>query len=182
MRRMRLRGSQKITFSAMIIALSVVCLYIASLLPGGSPALYFIASVLVAALVLEDEPMLAVLAFIAVSVLAMLVVPNKLMVMPYAALLGHYCVFKLAIERIVRGKVGRFALKLVYLNAFTALALWLCAEIFGFSPDFSEILPLWALIPIAEAILVVYDLLLTYTIRFYSANIRQLLVGRNRRN
>ena len=179
--RRQLRGSQRITFSAMTVALSLVCLYIASLLPGGSPALYFIASVLTAGLVLEGEGVFAILAYIATSLLAYLLVPNKLMTVPYIAMAGHYCVYKLFIERRITSRLIQLIPKIIYMSAFTALAVWLCVPIFGYDALSNLPVPLWAAIILALIILAVYDWLLTYTIRFYDVSIRPMLIGKRGR-
>ncbi len=165
----------------MTVALSLVCLYIASLLPGGSPALYFIASVLTAGLVLEGEGVFAILAYIAASLLAYLIVPNKLMTVPYIAMTGHYCVFKLFIERRVASRLVQLIPKLIYMSAFTALAVWICVPLFGYDALANLPVPLGAAIALALVILVAYDWLLTYTIRFYDVSIRPLLVNKRGR-
>ena len=165
----------------MTVALSLVCLYIASLLPGGSPALYFIASVLTAGLVLEGEGVFAILAYIAASLLAYLIVPNKLMTVPYIAMTGHYCVFKLFIERRAANKFIQLIPKLIYMSAFTALAVWICVPLFGYDALANLPVPLGAAIALALVILVAYDWLLTYTIRFYDVSIRPLLVNKRGR-
>ena len=176
-----LRGSQRVTLSAMTVALSLVCLYVASLLPGGSPALYFVASVLTAGLVLEGEGVLAILVYIATSALAIFLVPNKLMTAPYIAMTGHYCVYKLFIERRVNSRLVQLIPKLVYMSAFTALAVWLCGLLFGYDALANLPVPLWAAILLALVILVAYDWLLTYTIRFYDVSIRPMLIGKRGR-
>ncbi len=176
-----MRGTQRVTFSAMTVALSMVCLYVASLLPGGSPALYFIASVLAAGLVLEGEGAFAILAYIATSILAALIVPNKLMTVPYIALAGHYCIFKLFIERRVASRLIQLIPKLVYMAAFTALAVWLCIPVFGYDALANLPVPLGVAIALAIVVLVAYDWLLTYTIRFYDISIRPMLIGKRGR-
>lgn len=181
--RRHLRGSARITFSAMTAALSLVCLYVASMMPGGSPALYFVASVLSAGLVLEGEDAFALLTYAATSALALLLVPNKLLCVPYVAMAGHYVVFKLFIERRLPGLIALVP-KIIYMAAFTALAVWLCVPIFGYDAlaALSKLpVPMWAGILLALIVLVAYDWLLTYTIRFYDASIRPILAGKRRR-
>ena len=165
----------------MTVALSLVCLYIASLLPGGSPALYFIASVLTAGLVLEGESALAILAYIATSALAVFLVPNKLMTTPYIAMTGHYCVYKLFIERHVINRLAQLLPKLLYMSGFTALAVWLCMPVFGYDALANLPVPLWAAVGLALVILAAYDWLLTYTIRFYDVCVRPMIIGKRGR-
>ena len=165
----------------MTVALSLVCLYVASLLPGGSPALYFIASVLTAGLVLEGENVLAILVYIATSALAIILVPNKLMTAPYIAMTGHYCVYKLFIERHVSSRLVQLIPKLIYMLAFTALAVRLCVLVFGYDALANLPVSFWAAIGLAIVILIAYDWLLTYTIRFYDISIRPILIGKRGR-
>ena len=97
----------------MFAAMTLIVLYLAAILPSGRLSLYFLSSIFIAGLLVEDEPVTALMTFAVVSGLGLLIVPNLLTVLPYVLLFGHYGTGKYFIEKI-RDKVTAFILKLLY--------------------------------------------------------------------
>ena len=168
-----LTGARRISFTSMISVLSLIFLYLAMVLPTSRLAMYFLSSVFVAALVIEDEIGFAILSYIVTSLLAILLVGFIPALFPYLILFGHYGIAKALFEKMKKKGVA-FAAKLAYFNVFLLLSYLLAKDIlFGeLQIDF----PLWALWLLAQAVFVVYDFAYTLVITLYYKKIRQFLM------
>lgn len=175
MRRVTL--AQKITLGAMVCALSVVCLYAASVFPSGRLIMFFLSGVFVYALTLENAYITAIMSFLASSAVAFFIIPNKLVVVPYICLLGHYGIFKVFIDGKIKDTAGRLLIKLVYSNMFFAGAAALMYYVFDVRlTGFALTIPIWLLVLIVEIALIIYDLLYTLCQRIYENRIRRYII------
>ena len=77
-----LHKTYRIALASMMAALSLIVLYIGVLVPNLRVSMYFLSSIFVTPLLLEDQPSMAVLEYIAVSLLGLLIVPDLTMVLP----------------------------------------------------------------------------------------------------
>ena len=169
------RTAHRISLTAMFAAMSLLFLYLASILPTLRITAYFLSSVFIMGLVLEEEIGLAFLMFAAVSLLSLLLMPNILRVVPYVLFFGHYGIGKYYIQKNVKDKIVGYILKLLYYNAALALIYLLATEIV--TQDVLSLgLPLWALAIIAEAAFVLYDYVFTQVTKYYYNNIRRFLM------
>jgi len=175
----KLSPAKKITMSAMVCALSLLFLYAASVLPTMRLACYFLSAVFVYALAYEGAYLASVLAFIATSVLAFFVLPEKMSLIPYVTLLGHYGILKRAVDMHVPTRWGRFLVKLLYCNVLTALGGFIALEVLGL-PLLTMLpkLSVWVLVLVAEAAFIVFELLFLFAARLYEAKIRHLILPR----
>lgn len=164
----------RISLAAMFAAFTLICLYLAAILPTGRISFYFLSSIFVAALLVEDQPGAAMLMFVAVGGLALLIVPNLLLVLPYVLLFGHYGIGKYFIEKI-RDKVTAFVLKLVYFDVFLALTYFLVFD--QLAGEVLKNLPVWALIALSQVAFVIYDFLYSKLTVFYVKVIRKRLMA-----
>lgn len=176
---MRLDAGKKITLGAMVTALTVLSLYAASTLPWSKVACCFLASVFMYMLARESAIGTAITAFLASSAIAFLLLPDKSPLYAYVALLGHYGIFRTFVGDKVQDRFLRFFLKLVYCNAFTALALALAMyvwklEIAAYLPDWA----LWVLLAVLEAVFIGYDLLYGLCQKIYDEWIRNRILPR----
>lgn len=175
----KLTPAKKITLSAMVCALSLLFLYAASILPTMQLACYFLSAVFVYALAYERAYIASILAFVATALLAFFILPEKIPLIPYVTLLGHYGILKRAVDMHIPTRIGRFLIKLLYCNVLTAIGVFIVLEVLGFPllsllPEF----PIWVLILIAEAAFIVFELLFLFVSRFYEAKIRHLILSR----
>ncbi len=175
----KLNATKTITLGAMCAALTVLCLYAATVLPTGRAALYFVSSLFIYALSSEEAYGGAVVMFFVSCGLGLLIVPNRLALAPYAFLLGHYGIFKPWIDKRMPDRVVASALKLLYCNAFFALAV--CVAVYVFHFDLSSLslpIPLWAVIPLMQPVFLAFDLLYWICQRFYDERIRSAIMPR----
>lgn len=166
----------EISLAAMLTAFSLIFLYFAAISPTLKITLYFVSSIFVAALLSENRIGLAIMQFVATSLLALLVVPNIIDVLPYVFLFGHYGIGKYIIEQKVPKKSIAICFKLIYFDVCMFL-IYLFAKnvLFG---NILSVLPLPAVVIAAQLIFFVYDFIYTYFAVFYYKNIRKHLAKR----
>ncbi|MCE5235503.1 MAG: hypothetical protein ABFC62_05455 [Clostridiaceae bacterium] len=176
----KLGSSKQITLGAMVVSLTVLMLYAGAVLPAGKLACYFIASLFVYVLSFEGAYLAAVLSYIASSLLAFLLIPDKLSLLPFFALLGHFGIFKAFARSHIRDRFIRAVAYLIYCSVFTAIAALAAFYLLGFD-IFESIpfdLPVYAAILILEAAFAVYALLYLFCQQFYETHIRNSLLSK----
>jgi hypothetical protein len=114
--------------SALFSALAVVSLYIASVWPTGQLGLTAVASLFVAAAVIEMGRKYALYVFIVSAVIAFLIVPNRITPLLFILFFGYYPIIKSIIEK--RGKiVVQFFCKLIIFNISLTVTWFLAGEL-----------------------------------------------------
>lgn len=166
--------AHRISLTAMFAAMSLLFLYLSSIIPVLSITFYFLSSVFVMGLLLEDEARLAFMMFAVVSLLSLLLMPFTKS-LPYILFFGHYGIAKYFIENFIKDKIVRYVLKLLYFNVAVFL-IYLLARAFFEQDILSSGLPIWAIIIIAEVAFVVYDFIYTKATGYYFNSIRRLLI------
>ncbi|MGI6169675.1 MAG: hypothetical protein ACOYI4_08260 [Christensenellales bacterium] len=169
----KIKGSRRISLTAMMMALSVLALYLAAVLPTGRVTLYVLSSLFFAPLAYEREMGLAVLGFVGASLLGLLIVPNKVQILPYVLFFGHYGLGKYLLERI-RSKPLSIFLKLVYFNVCMLLIYLLAREVL-----FAEItLPLspWLIVVLAQPAFILLDFAYSLALDIYFKTIHKRLI------
>lgn len=127
--------TKKLALSAVLTALSVLLLYMASLLPGAKLAVCAMAGLLPAAVVITCGLGWSTGVWIATAVLALLLCPQKEAALAYALMLGPYPMLKSLIERLDR----LFLEWILKLAVFYAL---LSGIYFGFRAVFLQLIRL----------------------------------------
>ncbi len=174
------RTAHRVSLTAMFAAMSLLFLYLASVLPTMNVTAYFLSSVFVMGLVLEEEIGLAFLMFVVVSALSLLMMPI-IFAVPYFLFFGHYGIGKYYIETNFKDKIVIFILKLLYYNVALALIYFLARDLIDRMLDalagvFGPGAAFWILVVIAQAAFVLYDFLFTKVTGYYFNNIRKLLM------
>lgn len=162
--------SRKITFSAIIAALSIIFLYGAYLIPSGKIGLYAVSSVCLAAVVIECGKKAAFLCYLAVSLLTFFLIPDKSFVLPFLLFLGYYPILKSYLEGTVKNRIGEYALKLLCGNIAFVILYFLIKTLFVSSLGKTSLLILWLG---ANGFFIIYDIAFSMLIRFYNTKIHQ---------
>lgn len=161
----------KLALGGICLALSVVFMFGASFVPGVELTLYALSSLFIAVMIIETGVKGGILLYAAAVLLGLLIVPNKLGILPYACLFGIYGILKYFIEKI-KNPILQVILKIVF------FASVLSAAFFGFKglllgsvnlPD----LPAAVLIAAGVVFLLLYDLIYTLLIRIYRKRFRK---------
>lgn len=168
------RTAHRVSLTAMFASMSLLCMYLSSIIPFLSITLYFLSSVFIMGLLLEEEVALSFMLFAVVSGLSLLLMPIT-KALPYIIFFGHYGIGKYFIEKRIKDKVARYVLKLIYYNMCFVLAYLFVSELFLSNLEGTG-LPLWGIIVIAEAAFIVYDFIFTKATGYYFNNIRRLLI------
>lgn len=172
--------AKRIAFSAMLMALAVVSLFGASVLPTAKIAILAITSVFGAITVAEYGAKYGTVHYIGVSILAFLLVPKKMMVIIYFIFLGYYPIVKMYIERINK-RGAEWFIKLLVFNLFLVIAYFIFNAFFLPAMESVTVLIavryLPALIVASEAVFVIYDYVLSYIITYYYKVVRTKING-----
>lgn len=161
--------SAKVAYPAILGAVSLILVYIASVVPSGNWGFVAIAGLLPAAAVISVGMKAGFLCWAGVSILALLLLPGKFCALLYAALFGLYPMVKALIERL-RRRALEYVLKLVFFNAaFTLIYLMMKATVLDSLP--SALGVTWILYIVANIVFLLYDFGFSKLIVFYIARI-----------
>ena len=164
------KKTRAVTLSAMLSALCVVLLFIASVFPTGQLGLVAAASLFVAAAVIEIGIGSGVSVFIISSILGMLIVPNKTAALLFVMFFGYYPVIKELSGR-VRGIAIQWMIKLIVFNASLTLTFFMIKELFiAFT---SRPLGMALLYAAGNAVFILFDYGYSKLILFYKERIHK---------
>lgn len=113
--------SKKIAFTGIFTGISVVLLYMGTIMPTGKLTLYFLASLPVAITIIELGAGAGIAVYSTVCLLSLLISGNILGIVPFIFLFGHYPIFKYYIEKGRKAAV-ELLLKLAVFNI--SVLLW----------------------------------------------------------
>lgn len=151
----RIGSAGKVAYPAILGALSLVLVYLASIVPTGNWGLVALAGVLPAAVVVSVGLYAGGLCWLAVSILAFLLIPDKFCVLLYAALFGLYPMVKALIERL-RNKPLEYLLKLAFFNAsFTLIYVVMKQAVLASLPQALSVV--WLLYLAGNVVFLLYD-------------------------
>ncbi len=126
-------NTKKLTLCAVLIALSVVLLYLSTILPTGRLTLIAIAGMLPAIAVISGGLKPGFLVYLATSLLGLILAPSGGIM--YLLIFGHYPMLKQLIERLNRLWL-EWIIKIVIFNALLGIAMaFFSAIVSGFFSD-----------------------------------------------
>ena len=118
------KSTKKISVCALLCALSVAVLYIASVMPTGQLGITAIASLLGISAVIETDIKGGIAVFAATSVLGFLVIPEKSALLLYVLFFGYYPILKSIAEK-QKSRVTEWIMKLFTANAALSVIIFL---------------------------------------------------------
>jgi hypothetical protein len=161
--------ARKAAYGGILAACVLIVLFLATILPTNRIFLYGLSSVFIAVMILEYGTAAGWIFYIATYLLALIIIPQKLRLIPYILILGHYGVFKTLIEGL-NNRFFEAVLKLLVLNigfllAYLTVTILLAVKIhLPFHPAF--------IIIGVQPLFLVYDFVFTLFIRFYLDRIK----------
>ncbi len=164
--------TKRIALNGILGALTVICLVLAAILPTNRLSLYALSSFFVAVSIIESGVKAGWIFYVATCLLALIVVPNKLGIIPYVIFYGMYGIVKYYIEKLNK-IIVEYMLKLVFFNICVGIAALTVIEFFGFK--LAVELPWWLLIIALQVIFFLYDIVYTLFINFYRGKLRRKL-------
>lgn len=164
------KGASRTALGGVLAALSLVLLYISTLLPSGRIGMVAVAGLVPAAGVISGGLAAGFLCYGAAGLLGLLLLPDKGCALLYAIFFGLYPMVKSLIERLRRLPL-ELLLKLAFFNVVLAILL------FGFSAVLLPFLPelLNSPLPIflaGNVAFLLYDFGFSKLITYYAARIR----------
>lgn len=162
----------RVAYPAILGALAVIIVYLASLAPTGKWGIVAVAGLLPAAAVVSVGLKAGFLCWAGASILMLLLVPEKFCALLFTALFGLYPMVKSAAEK-PRKRFLEYAVKLIFFNAvFTLLYLTMMGAMMASLPPVLEE-SLWVLYLAANIVFVAYDYGFSRLIAVYIARVRR---------
>lgn len=180
MEKKRAITAKQLTVGAAVTALTLICLYAASVTSWMHLSLYFLCSVFGYALLCERRYAAAILMYAAVTLLAFLLLPNKVPALFFGVLGGHFGIFFCFMTEKCRSRILRLGAMLLYCSAFTLLGLYLVKPILGYAVSLSAMgfpIRTWLAVLLLELLFFVWAVLYRLVARVYDKRIRPA-VGR----
>lgn len=168
---MRNEKLQKLTLCGIYLTITEAGLILASFIPGFEMTVLAITSAVGAFVIIEAGVKYGIGFYAAALLLGLILVPNKLGLIPYGLFFGLYPVVKYFAEK--NPKTGiQVTIKLCYFIGVTLAAYYLLFDIFFGNLRLPEWLPTVLVIPAAIGIMLLLDWILTALINFYFRQIR----------
>lgn len=165
-------NTRKVALSGILGALAVICLLLATVLPTNRLSFYALSSFFIAIATIENGIKAGWLFYAATSLLALIIVPEKLGLVPYVIFFGIYGLVKYYIEKLDK-LVIEYVLKYVYFNICVGITLISVSKLFGFS--LTAEIPWWLIIAALEIVFFIYDFVYTLFINYYREKLRPRL-------
>lgn len=162
-------NTKKLTFSALLAAISVILLMISGIAPSGKLAVAAVAALLPAAAVISCGSGWGLGCYAVAAILSLILVPGKGTAVIFTVLFGPYSILKCLVERTDK-LILKWIIKLIVCNGLLAILY------FGFSSVFIDVIqvvsiPLPLIIICVNVVFIVYDLGFTKLISFYCARL-----------
>lgn len=165
------KRTQNIAIGGICLAGSVLSVFLASIIPGVELTLYAVSSLFVAVVILEAGMRGGWMMYSGTILLCLILIPNKLALIPYIFFFGLYGIIKFYAERNRRPAIQLGIKAAVFLGVF-GIGYFFFREIFFGNiqlPDF----PLPLLILAGLGFLFLYDFIFTQLIQIYRKRIRR---------
>lgn len=163
------RQSTKVALCGIISSVSVVLMFMTGLVPFLTYTLPAVSGALLAIIVIEINKKWATGAYIAISLLSLLIVANKEAAMFFVAFFGYYPIIKEVIENKLP-KILEWVVKLLLFNVAAVAAYAVIIYVFGIPFDELEEYGKYSvliLLAMGNVIFVLYDYCMTSLITLY---------------
>ncbi len=167
----------KLSFSGIIAALSIVVMFLTSLIPTATIALPAIAGCLLVAVVFECGVKWGFCAYGVVAVLSFFLTPDREAFLIYTLFFGYYPVLFAVLER-VKNKILKYFIKFVVFNIAVLLDFIIVSVLFGIpfeSIEFLGDLTPYVLLLLANIVFLVFDFAFRGLIDFYFHKLHPLI-------
>ena len=164
--------TKKIALNGILGALAVICLLLATVLPTNRLSFYALSSFFIAVSIIESGARSGWIFYFATSLLSVIVVPDKLGIVPYAIFFGLYGLVKYYIEKLDK-IIFEYILKFVFFNISAGIAVLTVSRLLEF--ELSMKLPWWLLVIALEIVFFIYDIVYTLFINYYREKLKPRL-------
>lgn len=161
-----------LAFGGIISALTLICLFLCSVLTFNTAALLCLSSVLIGTMVIEGGFKRAILCYLTVSILSLILAVDKTVSLAFILFFGYYPILKALIEKINR-LYAEIAIKFILFLTVSFVGVYGYSELFAKSV--SEVLPLWAAALAVTLFFGICDYVLSIVFDCYMKKIRPKL-------
>lgn len=156
---------------ALLTGMSLVIMFLTSLIPVMQYALVAIAGLLPTVIVIQYRLKDGFFVYAATAILGAILLPDKEAALLYLLLFGHYPMVKSLIERL-KPYWLQWVVKLALFNGLTFSALFLAEKLFTQGLELPDA-PIYVFYLVANAAFVVYDLGFTKLITYFYPRLRK---------
>lgn len=172
MKKNRSIDAKSITLSGILLTLVVLALYAESLTPTAKLSLYAFSSLFVSIVIIESGIKAGWIFYLASSLLTLIIIPDKLGLVPYFVFFGIYGIIKYYIEKLNKLAI-EYILKCIYFSLCLLLALFVVKKLL--MEDVISNLPWWLIIIGLEVVFLIYDYVYTLFIQYYNHKLRKMI-------
>lgn len=165
-------STKRLSVSGILISLTVIVLFLATSLPINKLSLFALSSFFVAVIIIEFGVGLGWVFYFSSCLLAFIVVPNKIELIPYLLFFGAYGILKFYIEKLNKILL-EYILKLAIFNAYMLVSLLIIKKFFLDNINLN--LPWWIIITGVEAAFIIYDYVYTLFIQYYKEKLKKII-------
>ncbi len=165
------RKTRVLALSSLFVALGVVILYLGCFFEVLDLTVAAVASLLVLLAVIEMNKGTAAMIWLATSILAFLLLPNKFIAVEYSFLMGCYPLIKAVAERFPKGI--SWAIKIVFVDVGMAVMVLLGHFVFAYPVE--SVWMVVAVFVLATVTAVIFDVALTRLLTLYLMRLRSAL-------
>ncbi|OFI05096.1 hypothetical protein CLOACE_19150 [Clostridium acetireducens DSM 10703] len=161
-----------VTKGGLITALSIIFIYISTIIPTNRIFILAITSCLIPITVLISNIKFAFIVYLCTSLLSLMLVGLKSQVILYIIFFGLYGIVKYYIE-ILRKPLIEIILKFLFFNVSVILTFFVFKKLF--INNLSIKIPIIYIIGIMEIVFLLYDYALTLFINYFNNHFRKIL-------
>ena len=166
-----MKRSQQVALCGMIAALCTLLLFATGMIPFGTYALPALAGLLMVTVAVETGTSWAVTLYVAVSLLSLILTPDKEAMLMFIMFFGHYPITKTRLERI-KIRPLRWLAKFLVFNVCVVAAYLIIIYVFQMPDVLTEMgsfgkYSVLVLLGLGNVVFLVYDFALTQVIRVY---------------
>ena len=160
----------KLALGGICLALTLIFMFAGSIAPGIELTLFAISSLFVAVMIIESGIGSGILLYIAAVILGLILIPNKVALIPYAFLFGYYGIFKYLIEKLSSG-TSQLIIKIIFFAAILSIGLLGFKELLFETVDIPNF-PVAVLILGGTLFMLLYDYIYTLAINMYLRRVK----------
>lgn len=164
----------KISLGGIMMALTLVSLFLSSVIPTNTLSFYVLSSFFISVVVIEAGTKSGAVFYAASVLLALVIIPDKTGVLAYGAFFGYYGLIKFFIERLDK-IVLEILLKYVVFNIPFLAAFFFMKDFFTQSLNLN--FALWIILIGFEVAFAIYDYVYTLFIQYYSTKLKKVIGG-----
>lgn len=165
-------SSKRIALTGVLMALAVITLFLASVLPTNKLSFYALSSFFISIVIIEFGARTGWVFYTASSLLAFFVVQEKIRLVPYLIFFGIYGMMKFYIERI-NNIIIEYILKILYFNISLAVSAAFAKKFLFEGVEIK--FPWWIFIIALEIIFIIYDYVYTLFVQYYRQKLKKIL-------